>query len=188
MSNIDRTNKPTRKDRLRLIASGVQKLFPSGQKILAGQTLNLPTDVVNLIQTDIALTDAADKARAAWLAAVQVQSDSHQKLAPVLRAFKRMVLAQLGDTQDAASTLADFGFTPQKVGAPTAETKAAAVEKSRATRAARHTMGPKQKKSVTGTVGPTAPSPATPAPSPTPTAAGAPSTGGATVTVPPRAS
>jgi hypothetical protein len=186
MSNINRTNKPTRKDRLRLIASGAQAHFPSGQKVLAGQTLNLPTDVVSLIDTDIANTDAADKARADWLAAVQLQTDSHEKLTPILRAFERMVLAQFGDTQDAASILADFGFAPQKVSAPTAETKAAAVQKSRATRAARHTMGPKQKKSVTGTVAPTAPSPATPAPSPAPSAtATAPTAGGTTVTVPP---
>jgi hypothetical protein len=152
MSNINRSNKPARKDRLRLIASGAQTHFPSGQKTLAGQTLNLPTDLVNLIQTDISNTDAADKARADWLAAVQVQTDSHDKLTPILRAFERMVLAQFGDTQDAASTLADFGFAPQKVSVPTVETKAAAVEKSRATRAARHTMGPKQKSAIKGNV------------------------------------
>jgi hypothetical protein len=102
----------------------------------------------------------------------------------------RVVLAQFGDTQAASSVLADFGFTPQKVPAITAEAQATAVEKNRATRAARHTMGPKQKKLVTGTVAPTtAPSPATPAPTPAPSpAASAPSAGNATVVAAPHAS
>jgi hypothetical protein len=181
MTNIDRNNKPTRKDRLRLIASGVELHFPSGQTILAGQTFNLPSDLVKLIQVDIDATNAADKVRADWLAAVQVQLDSHRKVAPVLRALKRLVLAQFGDTQDASSALADFGFTPLKVPAITAGAKATSVEKSRATRTARHTMGSKQKKLVKGTVETTAPSPATPAPTPAPgPAASVPSPGIAT--------
>jgi hypothetical protein len=185
MSSIDR-NKPTRKDQLRLIVSGVQKHYPSGQMTLASQTFNLPSDLVKAIQADIDATDAADKARADWLAAVQVQTDSHQKVGPVLRAFKRAVLARFGDTQDAGSTLADFGYAPQKVAVKSSATNAAAAEQGRATRAARHTMGSKQKQQVKGTVTPASP-PATPA---SPPAAGpaapvapvasAPSAGGST--------
>ncbi len=161
MSTIKR-NKPTRKDQLRLIVSGVQQHYPSGQMKLASQTFNLPSDLVKAIQADIDATDAADKARADWLAAVQVQTDSHQKVGPVLRALKRTVLGQFGDTQDASSTLADFGYAPPKVTEKSSATKAAAAEQGRATRAARHTMGSKQKLQVTGTVTPPSP-PATPA-------------------------
>jgi hypothetical protein len=161
MSELNR-NKPTRKDRLRLIVSGVQKHYPSGQMTLASQTFNLPSDLVKAIQADIDATDAADKARADWLAAVQVQTDSHQKVGPVLRALKRTVLGQFGDTQDASSTLADFGYAPPKVTEKSSATKAAAAEQGRATRAARHTMGSKQKLQVKGTVTPASP-PATPA-------------------------
>src|ERR1700722_789629 len=163
MSTIKR-NKPTRKDQLRLIVSGVQKHYPSGQLKLASQTFNLPSDLVKAIQADIDATDAADKARADWLAAVQVQTDSHQKVGPVLRALKRTVLGQFGDTQDASSTLADFGYAPPKVTEKSSATKAAAAEQGRATRAARHTMGSKQKQQVKGTVATTTASPpATPA-------------------------
>ena len=164
MTSIDRDSKPTRKDRLRLMASGVEVHFPSGQAVLARQTFNLPSDLVKLIQADIDATDAADKVRAEWLAAVQVQLDSHEEIAPVLRALKRMVLAEFGDTQDASRALADFGFAPPKAPAITAEARVASVKKSRATRAARHTMGPKQKKLVKGSVETTPPSPATTAP------------------------
>ena len=167
MSTIDR-NKPTRKDLLRLVISGVQKHFPSGQMILAGQTFNLPSDLVKFIQTDIDVTDAADKARADWLAGVQVQTDSHQKVGPVLRALKRQVLATFGDTQDASSTLADFGYAPPKIAAKSAATKATAAERGRATRTARHTMGKKQKQPVKGTVPATASPPTAPASPPAP--------------------
>jgi hypothetical protein len=166
MSVLNR-NKPTRKDLLRLLISGVQKHFPSGQMTLAGQTFNLPSDLVQHIQADIDATDAADKVRADWLAGVQVQSDSHQKVGPVLRALKRQVLARFGDTQDASSTLADFGYAPPKVTAKSAVTKATAADKGRATRVARHTMGSKQKLQVKGTV-PAAPQPAAPASPPSP--------------------
>ena len=157
-----KANKPIGQDLLRRIARGVQMHYPSGQLSLAGQTFNMPTDLVNLIQGDIAVIDAADKARADWLAAVQVQTDSHQKVGPVLRALKRTVLGQFGDTQDASSTLADFGYAPPKVTEKSSATKAAAAEQGRATRAARHTMGSKQKLQVKGTVTPASP-PATPA-------------------------
>jgi hypothetical protein len=169
----NRTNKPIRQDLLRRIARGVQLHYPSGQMTLAGQTFNMPTDLVNLIQGDIAVIDAADKARADWLAAVQAQRVQHQKVGPVLRALQRQVLAQFGDTQDAASTLADFGYAPPKVTVPTTATKATAAEKRSATRAARHTMGKNQKKDVKGTVATPAPSPTTPGASPAP-AQGAP--------------
>ena len=173
MSVLNR-NKPIRKDLLRLLISGVQKHFPSGQMILAGQTFNLPSDLVQYIQADIDATDAADKVHADWLAGVQVQRDSHQKVGPVLRALKRQVLAKFGDTQDAGSTLADFGYAPPKVSTKSVVTKATSADRNRATRAARHTMGSKQKLQVKGTV-PAAPEPAAPAspPSPGPVASAA---------------
>ncbi len=167
MSTLDR-NKPTRKDRLRLIISGVQKHYPNGTLVLAGQTFNVPTQLVQFIQQDIDATDVADKARAAWLERVQVQEDSHQKVAPVLRALKSAVLSLYGDTQNASSTLADFGYSPRKLTAKTSAKKAQAADKGLATRAARHTLGKKQKKDIKGTVpAPTkapepVPAPATP--------------------------
>jgi hypothetical protein len=62
-------------------------------------------------------------------------------------------------------TLADFGLKPRKTRTPrTPEQKAASVAKSLATRAARHTMGSKQKAKVTGAAPHAAP---VTAPSPT---------------------
>jgi hypothetical protein len=157
-------NKPTRKSRLRLIIAGVQKQYPTGSLLLAGQTLTT-SQLVQLIQQDIDASDAADKAHADWISQVQVERNSHQKVDPVLRALRSQVLAQFGDTKDAASTLATFGYSPRKVTPVPSDTKADAAAKGRATRAARHTMGKKQKASVKGTVSPTEPVTSPPSPS-----------------------
>ncbi len=177
-------NKPTRNQGLRLIVAGVLKHFPSGQIVLARRTFNMPDDLVNLIQADIDTTDKADKARADWLALVQAQNDSHDALAPTLRMLQAYVVSQFGDTQDAGSTLAEFGYTPRKVAELPVATKAGAADKGRATRTARHTMGKVQRKAVKGTVTPSAPEPTPAAPTPVVTATPA-GTGGS---VPPRAS
>jgi hypothetical protein len=58
--------------------------------------------------------------------------------------------------------LAKFGLTPRQRPVTTPEVKVAAAVKAAATRAARHTMGPKEKAKIKGTVAPTAP--ATPSP------------------------
>jgi hypothetical protein len=58
-------------------------------------------------------------------------------------------VATLGPT---SQTLSQFGFEPRKPRKRTAVAKAAAAQKSRATRAERHTMGPRQKAAIRGTV------------------------------------
>lgn len=145
-------NKPSRKDRLRRIISGVQKHFSTGPLTLAGQTFNTSADLVNRIQGDIAASDASDDARAGWHGHVQVERDSHTALAPILRALKSQVVAKFGDTPDASATLGDFGYSPRKLPVRGVAAKAEAVDKLRATRTVRHTMGAQQKKAVKGTV------------------------------------
>jgi hypothetical protein len=68
--------------------------------------------------------------------------------APVLKAFKRIVQGMFSESPD---VLATFGLEPVKVGSTTIATKAAALDKTIATRKARHTMGPVQKKKIHGT-------------------------------------
>jgi hypothetical protein len=150
MSTTDR-NKPARNDQLRQVAAGVHKHYPNVALMLAGQNF-VPPALEQAIQSDIAATDATERARAQWLALVQAERDSHRKLAPVLRALRATVFGQFGDTADATAILADFGYAPRKVTKTTAVTKAGAATKSTATRAARRTMGSVQKKAVTGGV------------------------------------
>jgi hypothetical protein len=144
-------NKPTRKSRLRTLISGVQKQLSGSSLALSGQTLSADQLVLR-IQQDIDLTDAATLARTAWIEKVQLERNSHQELAPLLRALRSLVFSKFGDTNNAASVLGEFGFAPRKVAQRPSATKAGAAVKSRATRSARHTMGKRQKAGVKGDV------------------------------------
>jgi hypothetical protein len=162
-------NKPTRKERLRLISAGVAKHYANTSLMLNGVTYPA-SSLEQAIQKDIAATDAADQARATWSSLVQAERDSHVALAPVLRALKSQVIANHGDAKDASAILADFGYTPRKVTKKKVATKATAVALVQATRKARNILGKNQKKKVKGTVSATTPTaaPATTASSPTP--------------------
>ncbi|MGH7270859.1 MAG: hypothetical protein ACREJ3_10560 [Polyangiaceae bacterium] len=160
-----KNSKVTRQDRLRLIVSGATKHFqPNTPFTLAGVSYTLAA-LTQLCQKDITASDSATQAKAAWLAIVQSERDDHSQVYPVLRAFKAYVVSLFGDGQAAGTTLADFGYSPRKVRAAKVAVKAAAAVKVVATRKARGTMGPVQRKAITGSVtSPSAPVTATAAP------------------------
>ena len=175
MTSTDK-NKPSRQNRIRLVLAGIDKHLASTPSfVLDGVTHSL-TDIRAALQKDIALTDAADKARADWLTSVDAQRNSHTTTNPILSGLKQYVNLQFGSTQAASTTLADFGYTPRKPRVVAPKTKVAAAAKTLATRAARHTVGPKAKLAITGVVEPPAPpahAPAAAAPQ-TPTATASP--------------
>jgi hypothetical protein len=70
------------------------------------------------------------------------ETTADQTLIVGLAGLKQALLVAFAGQIDA---LADFGLTPRKVHVFTPEQRIAAAAKSRATRAARHTMGSKQK-------------------------------------------
>jgi hypothetical protein len=144
-------NKTNRGSRLRKTIAGILKYFPNLTVTLAGVSYT-SNDLIKLFQSDIDTSTVSANAKAAWLADVQLERDSHRKVDPVFRHFRSWVITQLGDTQDAAQKLDDFGFAPRKTRKKTAEKKAAAAVKAKATRTARHTMGSLQRKSVTSAV------------------------------------
>jgi hypothetical protein len=90
-----------------------------------------------------------------WVASSAAEQDLHDSTVSTLASLRSFVMLKFGS--NAIATLADFGFQPRKRTVPTVDTKAAAAEKSLATRAARHTMGPKQKAKIKGTVAVIAP-------------------------------
>jgi hypothetical protein len=187
--NTDKS-KASRQDRIRKVTSGAAKHFPPTTTFtLAATTVTLP-QLTQTCQKDIDASDAADQAKAEWLTSVQAQRDANAETDPILRAFKAYVISYFGDTQNAANTLADFGYTPRKPRSKDVAAKALAADKARATRKARGTMGPKQKKDIKGTVAtPPAPGASTasaPVVSPAPSAPTA-APPAATVATPPRA-
>jgi len=133
---------------------GIQKhLLTVPSLPIAGSTYT-PADLVKLVQSRIDSAGVVAAAGANRHATVVAHDALGTKLTPILRGLRQYVLNVFGET---SPVLADFGFTAPKTATRTPEEKAAAAAKAKATRAARHTMGTKQKKSVKGTVPTTAP-------------------------------
>jgi len=131
----------------------------------------------SLLQSHVASIGAADSAKAAWQKALQDERAVRVQALALLRALKAYLLGTYGPK--AVVVLEDFGFSAPKPRKVAVKTKAAAVDKTLATRALRHTMGTKQKKQVQGTVTPQQPATTAspPPPAPQAPAGGKPTTG-----------
>ena len=152
------TNKPTNKDLDTKAMTGVDKHLASLTTIMIGGTAYTGPTLKAVFQADIDATNAADAARTQWKDLLVTAKAARTLAARARLALKSYLVGVYGP--NAVGILEDFGFTPPKSpGKKTAKAKADAVEKSAATRVARHTMGKNQKKSVKGTVT-AAPSPA----------------------------
>ncbi len=150
------TNKPTTKDLNTKAISGVDKHLASLTSVMIGGTAYTAPALKAVLQADIDATNAADAARTQWNDLLVTAKAARVTGARVRKAIKTYLVGLYGP--NAVGILEDFGFTPPKSTAnKTAQSKAVAVEKSAATRAARHTMGKNQKKSVKGTVTPVSP-------------------------------
>ncbi len=128
---------------------GIQQYLSTFPTITVGKQSFKPTDLVTVLQDRIANSQAVQTATAARSAAVKMDRDHRTQTAPAVGALKRVVQGMFPGSPD---ILAVFGLQPLKAGTRTVATKAAAVEKTLATRAARHTMGPKQKEGIKGTL------------------------------------
>jgi hypothetical protein len=132
-----------------LIEGTTKHLANIGQLVIAGGTFT-PAQATTELQSIVTLFADVDAARAslkAKLAAVHTEMPARRVF---LSAFVSCVKGAFGNSPD---VLADFGLKPKKAAtAKTAEEKAAAAAKRKATRAARHVMGSKQRKAVKGAV------------------------------------
>jgi hypothetical protein len=91
---------------------------------------------------------AALTTRATWQVAVQTDAAVRDKTKTFVAVVKQALLAAFAGELD---TLAEFGLTARQKHVATPEAKLAAAAKAKATRAARHTMGPKKKATIKGT-------------------------------------
>jgi hypothetical protein len=94
--------------------------------------------------------NAVEASKAATKARIQADRSQAPARLAVIRAFVTVVRGTFGNSAD---VLADFGLAPTKAHAPqSAEQKAAAAAKRKATRALRNTMGKVQKKAIKSSV------------------------------------
>ena len=165
------TSKPNKTQdaaRAALMIKGVEKHYANVASLTVAGASHTPAEIVASLQTFVDLRQGVNDARAALRSKVAVERTQSPALRKLMSALVTVVKGSFGTSPDA---LADFGLAPNKARTPlTVEQKAAAAAKSKATRAARHTMGPKQRSEVKGTVTgvvvtPVTSTPATPAPS-----------------------
>jgi hypothetical protein len=127
--------------------AGVKKHFASTPTLALDGSPTTPKDVIAALQAAIDAVDAAAAAEKVFHDVTAAQHAAIAKGNAVLKALKMLVHNQLGSAEGA---LGDFGFQAPKRKTPDEATKAAAVAKRAATRAARHTMGKRQKAKVKG--------------------------------------
>jgi hypothetical protein len=131
-----------------LIAGTNKHLANTAQVMVAGSSFTA-AQVTAKLQSLVTLRSDVDAARASTKARLAAEKADMPALRTFMDAFVSFVKAAFGTQPD---VLADFGLHP-KVRAPlTVEQKTAAAAKRKATRAARHTMGSKQRKTVKGNV------------------------------------
>jgi len=150
---------------------GIKKRFPNGSQVLPfGGGTHTVDEVTSAMQAFVDHRKAVEDARAAAQVAFDAETAASPALLALIAAFTKFLRSMFGTTADA---LADFDLTPPKVPAPrTAVEKAIATAKAKATRQARGTTSPKQKKGVKGNVTATlVVTPATPAPAAAPATA-----------------
>jgi hypothetical protein len=124
--------------------------------------------IVALIQSHLDATAHVASLRAQLKAAIQTEDTLHATVKAAVICIRSYVAAAYGEQ---SSQYASLGFDPRKPAQKSAKTKAQAVDKLLATRAARHTMGKQQRAKIFGEP------PATPAESAGAPAASVPATG-----------
>ncbi|HEX3770717.1 MAG TPA: hypothetical protein VHV30_07635 [Polyangiaceae bacterium] len=154
--------KPNRSDRI-----FAEQTLVDGFKTHAGFLSSLAIDgavrtsaeIVNTVQSRIDASKAVEAAHAAWLAALAAEAQVLEETSVVLAGAKQGVLTAFSGH---ATELAAFGLTAPVRHTMTVDEKRAAVAKGKATRAARHTMGRRQKAAIKGVVAESTAAPAAP--------------------------
>jgi hypothetical protein len=120
---------------------GFPKRMGNAQILVEGTTYTASTAVA-LLQKRVAAETAVVPAKAAYQAAVKAANAEISATAATVSGFVEAIYVAFGDDPAA---LADFGLPARKKPVLSPAEKEAATAKAKATRAARHTMGPKQK-------------------------------------------
>jgi len=165
------------------LITGTQKHSSNGPLTLEGQSYT-PQALIQALQSLADALTKADLAKATWNDTLEQVGQLQVMIQPLAVAYRNYLLLAYRSTP---AVLADYGLTPRKQRTPlTTQKQAVAVAKRASTRAARHTMGSKQKAGVKGDVTGVVVTPVTepkaPLPSPAPTPA--PSTGPAVTPTP----
>jgi hypothetical protein len=166
-----KTNRTTQQAGDQKLIDGLTKHASALPSLTVLGTTLQTTDIITTLQARLASAGTVISTRATWQNAVKTDKAERASTKALVSAVRQAVLLAFAGQVD---VLADFGLKPRKPRVPrTPAQKAEATAKAKATRAARHTMGSKQKASIKGTVPGTAPVTG-PSAAPTPVPAPAP--------------
>jgi hypothetical protein len=142
-------NRPSVQARDKQFITGINKRLTTVQSLAIAGTTYTPAQLIQLFQSQIDSADAVAIAKAKYQDAVKAYRDQAKQLVSVTSGFQSQIRNLYGN---ASEPLSDFGMSPRKVAKPKLATKVVAVDKAKATRKARGTLGPKKRKSIKGTV------------------------------------
>ena len=143
------------------ISEGVAKYFSKVKSLTIGGTTYTPKSLMEVLNAETDASKAVDTTRAQYQEEVATHRAAKASAIALRAELKSYILGTYG--KKAVQMLGDFGMNvPKSTGKKTVEAKAQAVAQSRATRAARHTMGKDQKRSIKGVVPSTATTAETP--------------------------
>ena len=126
--------------------------LPGMTQIAAGGTVSSVADLIIEIQSYANLYKAAEDAATTYEKAIQAREAAAPAALDRLQQIRAALKGAIGKRNP---DLLAFGITPDQEPAPlTVEQKLARAAKAKATRAARHTMGPKQKAAIKGQISP----------------------------------
>jgi hypothetical protein len=155
---IDNQNYTVVFEHLTAIAAGMKSSWPPGQQtIVIDQQAYTPAQFEAKIDSALAPFQGVVDARTVLRTALRNRADALPGAEKLVSAFYAVLPQYIGSNN---ADQEKFGKQPPKARAPrTAEQKAEAAAKAKATRAARHTMGKNQKKAIKGQVPPPAATP-----------------------------
>jgi hypothetical protein len=165
---MSKKSKADRSDRNRKMILGVQKRLAGATAILIKSVSYTPAAAVKVLQGSIDAADATAAAAATFHKATAAEREANAAGDALYLGLKTYLTNQYALQPE---VLADFGIEIANRQAPDATTVAEAVAKRADTRAARHTMGKRQKAAVKGTSEPKGTTPAAPASPASPAAA-----------------
>jgi hypothetical protein len=96
----------------------------------------------------VVAVEATSASRAAWSKAVQDEHDAATAARAMIALLKPYLKVRLGKSNPALQS--EYGIAPARKAEKTVAVKSTAIAKAKATRIARHNMGPKKRKGVTG--------------------------------------
>jgi len=161
MATKSRVNREQQQSSDQNLVDGLTKHASTLPSLTFGGSSHPTAAILAVLNARIASGDVVVSTRATWQSAVKADRDGRANTGAFVSGVRQALQLTFAGSIEG---LADFGLSLRRVPAPRSpEEKAAAVAKGKATRAARHTMGSKQKAKIKGTVsttGPAVPAPA----------------------------